>query len=236
MNKIILNLFSEANITVSGMAIENLSGYYDLLLEYNSKFNLTSITEPEDVVVKHFIDSAFIVKYFPDLFKKKVMDIGTGAGFPGLVLAILEPCAQLTLLEPNKKKIQFLNSVIKQLKLNNVSIINCRAEELGHDSLYREQFDIVVSRALATINILLEYMIPFLKINGSAICYKSKLIDEEIKKADNAFEVLFSELTDIYSFSLPRNFGDRSLVIIKKILDTDSRYPRRNGIPSKRPL
>ncbi len=234
-NKII-GIFNEFGIDIDENISNKLGTYYETLLEYNAKFNLTTITEYNEVVIKHFLDSASIIKFSPDIIDGKIIDVGTGAGFPGLVIAILCRGLGVTLVEASKKKVDFLQIVCKKLSLNNVKIVNGRIEEIGRDTRYREKFDFSVSRAVARLNILVEYLLPLVSCGGGVICYKSGNYKEELREAENAISILGGEYKNTFAFELPENMGERNLVLIGKIRETDSKYPRRVGIPAKRPL
>jgi 16S rRNA (guanine527-N7)-methyltransferase len=211
--------------------------YYDLLIEWNQKINLTTIVEKNEVWIKHFIDSCSLFdKYsIEELSDKTLIDVGTGAGFPGIPLAIMCPDLHITLLDSLNKRIQFLEIVKNTIGLKNVSTIHGRAEDFGKDSNYREQYDFAVSRAVANLSTLLEYCTPFIKDGGSFISYKSIRAEDELLEASNAFEVLNCNVADEYKFHLPDN-SDRSLLIIKKLGTTPVKYPRKAGMPTKRPL
>ena len=205
------------------------------LVEENKKMNLTSITEYEDVVWKHFLDSALIMKDSLWNGKNKVFDVGTGAGFPGIVLAILNPESEFVLLDSLNKRVDFLKQVCDKLKINNVTAIHGRAETYGQNERYRNQFDFVVSRAVAELPILMEYCVPFVKVNGYFVSYKGKKQEEEVKLAENAFHELSAKFDHLDKFSL-REKEERYLLFIRKVEETNSKYPRKEGKPKKKPL
>ena len=212
------------NISVTKENLASLAKYKDLLVEYNKKFNLTAIKSDEEIYLKHFYDSLTLIKaYSLNGGNLKLLDIGTGAGFPGLVLKIFYPDLELTLLDSNHKKIAFLEVVIKELNLKNVTCINSRAENLP--KTYREYFDIVTSRAVAHLRILLELSIPYLKIGGKLIAMKG-LSEDEIKESAKILEKLDSTIVDTIKFNLPIEGSNRSLVIIQKNKKTNEIYPR----------
>lgn len=211
------------NITVTKENLASLAKYKDLLIEYNKKFNLTAIKSDEEIYLKHFYDSLTLIKAYSLNGNLKLLDIGTGAGFPGIVLKIFYPDLELTLLDSNHKKIAFLEVVIKELNLKNVTCINSRAENLP--KTYREYFDIVTSRAVAHLRILLELSIPYLKIGGKLIAMKG-LSEEEIKESAKILEKLDSTIVDTIKFNLPIEGSNRSLVIIQKNKKTNEIYPR----------
>ena len=211
------------NISVTKENLASLAKYKDLLVEYNKKFNLTAIKSDEEIYLKHFYDSLTLIKAYSLNGNLKLLDIGTGAGFPGLVLKIFYPDLELTLLDSNHKKIAFLEVVIKELNLKNVTCINSRAENLP--KTYREYFDIVTSRAVAHLRILLELSIPYLKVGGKLIAMKG-LSEEEIKESAKILEKLDSTIVDAIKFNLPIEGSNRSLVIVQKNKKTNEIYPR----------
>ena len=211
------------NISVTQENLASLARYKDLLVEYNKKFNLTAIKSDEEIYLKHFYDSLTLIKAYSLNGNLKLLDIGTGAGFPGIVLKIFYPDLELTLLDSNHKKIAFLEVVIKELNLKNVTCINSRAENLP--KTYREYFDIVTSRAVAHLRILLELSIPYLKVGGKLIAMKG-LSEEEIKESAKILEKLASTIVDTIKFNLPIEGSNRSLVIIQKNKKTNEIYPR----------
>ena len=211
------------NISVTKENLASLAKYKDLLVEYNKKFNLTAIKSDEEIYLKHFYDSLTLIKAYSLNGNLKLLDIGTGAGFPGLVLKIFYPDLELTLLDSNHKKIAFLEVVIKELNLKKVTCINSRAENLP--KTYREYFDIVTSRAVAHLRILLELSIPYLKVGGKLIAMKG-LSEEEIKESAKILEKLDSTIVDTIKFNLPIEGSNRSLVIVQKNKKTNEIYPR----------
>ena len=211
------------NISVTKENLASLAKYKDLLVEYNKKFNLTAIKSDEEIYLKHFYDSLTLIKAYSLNGNLKLLDIGTGAGFPGIVLKIFYPDLELTLLDSNHKKIAFLEVVIKELNLKKVTCINSRAE--NSPKTYREYFDIVTSRAVAHLRILLELSIPYLKIGGKLIAMKG-LSEEEIKESAKILEKLDSTIVDTIKFNLPIEGSNRSLVIVQKNKKTNEIYPR----------
>lgn len=211
------------NISVTKENLASLAKYKDLLVEYNKKFNLTTIKSDEEIYLKHFYDSLTLIKAYSLNGNLKLLDIGTGAGFPGIVLKIFYPDLELTLLDSNHKKIAFLEVVIKELNLKKVTCINSRAENLP--KTYREYFDIVTSRAVAHLRILLELSIPYLKVGGKLIAMKG-LSEDEIKESAKILEKLDSTIVDTIKFNLPIEGSNRSLVIIQKNKKTNEIYPR----------
>lgn len=208
--------------------------YMQSLLEWNNKINLTAITIPEEIILKHFIDSLTIYKKL--IRGAKIIDVGTGAGFPGIPLAIIDENLKITLNDSLNKRLIFLTEVKKQLKLDNIEIIHARAEEIGQNKKYREKFDYATSRAVANLSTLSEYLLPLVKINGKCICMKASNIEEELNQAQNAIKVLGGEVTDIEKFKLPQSDIDRTIITISKTKNTPNKYPRKAGTPSKDPI
>ena len=224
----------EFNIEINEEQIKSFEKYMNLLLKWNEKINLTAITQPEEVKLKHFVDSLTVLKYIND--DDRVIDIGTGAGFPGIPLKIMKKNAKITLLDSLNKRINFLNIVIETLNLSNIQAIHGRAEEIARNKLYREKYDVAVSRAVANLSTLTEYMLPFVKVGGKCICMKGANVNEELKKAKNAIKELGGEVERVDNFYLSDNDNERNIIVIKKIKETKSKYPRKAGTPSKEPL
>ena len=208
--------------------------YMQLLLEWNNKINLTAITIPEEIILKHFIDSLTIYKKL--IRGAKIIDVGTGAGFPGIPLAIIDENLKITLNDSLNKRLIFLTEVKKQLKLDNIEIIHARAEEIGQNKKYREKFDYATSRAVANLSTLSEYLLPLVKVNGKCICMKASNIEEELNQAQNAIKLLGGEVTEIEKFKLPQSDIDRTIITISKTKNTPNKYPRKAGTPSKDPI
>lgn len=208
--------------------------YMNLLLEWNEKINLTAIIEPQEVILKHFVDSITINKYLSGI--SNVMDIGTGAGFPGIPLKMIHPEIQFTLVDSLNKRILFLEDVCKKLNLNDIECLHARAEELAKDKKYRQVYEVVTSRAVARLSTLLEYMIPFVKIGGKCICMKGANIEEELQEANKAIEVLGGSIESVDRLLLPDSDMERNIIVIKKVKETPNTYPRKAGIPSKQPI
>ena len=236
---------SEFGIELTEKQLNQFEEYFHLLIEWNEKMNLTAITEREDVYLKHFLDSLSIVKVFPELNETvnsgefSLIDVGTGAGFPGIPLKILFPNAKVTLMDSLNKRITFLSEVVNTLNLNETGSIECihaRAEELAQNKEYREQYDLVVSRAVANLSTLTEYCLPFAKVGGYFIPYKSEKAGEEIAAAGNAIFLCGGTLKKEVSFILPGSDLKRSLIIIEKRQNTAKKYPRKAGMPAKNPL
>ena len=216
--------------------------FCDFLIEKNKVMNLTAVTDPKDIEIKHFIDSISSIPTINKLFKSKsdqksveIIDIGTGAGFPGMPLAIMMPQYQFTLADSLNKRIDFLKETVSLLKITNVIPIQGRADELGQGD-FRESFDLCVSRAVADMSVLLEYCLPLVKVGGYVLLYKSGDYKEELQKSEYAMELLGGKLIGVKEFSLPDTDMRRSLIQIEKINETPYKYPRRPGKPSKSPL
>lgn len=233
-SKELTKLASKIEIELSLDEIEKLYKFMNLLLEWNEKINLTAITEPEDIILKHFVDSITIKKYIKN--ENKVLDIGTGAGFPGIPLKIISSDTNFTLVDSLNKRIIFLNEVCDKLKLDKIENIHSRAEELAKNKKYREQYDIVTSRAVARLASLVEYMLPFVKVGGRCICMKGSNVDEELIEAKKAINVLGGKIEKVDKFLLPNSDIERNIVIIKKIKNTSSKYPRKPGTATKQPI
>lgn len=220
-----------SDIVLNERQIENLIKYLDLLIETNKVMNLTAIREEESILEKHFIDSLLLTKIIRE-DEKNIIDIGTGAGFPGLVLSIVYPDKNFLLVDSVKKKISFINTVIEKIGLKNVKTSTERAEELIKDN--REKFDVALCRGVANLRIILEYLIPFLKVNGRFL--PQKLNINELEESKNALKILNSEIVNIYNFRLPISRDERIILEIVKKSKTNKIYPRAVGIPSKKPL
>lgn len=224
-------------IVLTDKMLNALKMYKNLLLEWNDKINLTAITDEEEIFVKHFVDCLYCAKYITKE-DKKIIDVGTGAGFPGLVLAIYFPDKEFTLLDALNKRLVFLEDVIKKLDLKNVKLIHGRAEEIVRINNLYEEYDVAVSRAVAQLPILLEYISPYIKVNGKCIVMKGDNVDEEIKLSSNALKILNLKLLkkNLYSYNVKNEEYKRSILEIKKINDTPKKYPRNYGKIKKKPL
>ena len=223
-------MFEKFNILLDVEKLEKFESYYNLLIEYNQKFNLTAITEREEVIVKHFIDSVLGVD---NVNGNKLIDIGSGGGFPAIPLRIMRGDVMLTMLEATGKKCEFLKTVVDKLELVGSTILNGRAEDIAKNPLYREQFDVCTARAVARLNTLCEYCMPFVKVGGYFVAYKGDA-EEEIIEAKNAIKVLGGKIEKVETFDLLG--AKRQIVVIKKIKNTPSLYPRGNGKERKKPL
>ncbi len=229
------NMAKKMGIELKDEEVSDFYKYMNLLIKWNENVNLTAITEPNDIIVKHFIDSLTIQKYITK--KSAIIDIGTGAGFPGVPIGIINSDCNVTLMDSLNKRIKFLNEVITTIKIDmNVKAIHARAEELAKNIQYREKYDIATSRAVASLNVLLEYMLPFVKVGGYAICMKGSNVDDEVMCCKKALSVLGGSIEKIDSFTLPGTDFARNIVVVKKVRKTSSKYPRKAGMPTKEPI
>lgn len=215
---------------------EQLNNFHKILCEWNEFMNLTGITEYNEVVIKHFVDSLAVNCVYS--FKKtdRVVDIGTGAGFPGIPLKIMYPDTRFTLLDSLNKRIKFLDEVIRINSLDGIETLHGRAEDYARDKNYREAFDVCVSRAVANLSTLSEYCLPYVKVGGVFISYKAGQLDEELKASERAIKLLGGEIKEVHKLTLPDTDIDRTFVVIKKTAATSRKYPRKAGLPSKEPL
>ena len=228
----------ELSVSLSGEQKEQFFRYYELLIQWNQVMNLTAITELSEVVTKHFTDSLLLVSTLPGIKTAAYhcIDVGTGAGFPGIPLKIAFPNLEITLLDSLNKRVGFLNEVIKELGLTGISAVHGRAEDFGRDNKYREQYDLCVSRAVANMSTLSEYCLPFVKTGGFFIPYKSGKSEEEVKQAASAVKKLGGEMGEIVTHILPGTDVERTFIPVKKVGITPKKYPRKAGMPSKEPL
>lgn len=228
--------FKQLNIPYSSEIENKFIKYRDLLKEWNQKINITSIEDDEEIYVKHFLDSILLLNKDNIDEKKSMIDVGTGGGFPGYPLKIVNNNYEVTLLDSLRKRIDFLEEVANNLQLKNVEFIHGRAEDFGQNKLYREKFDICVSRAVAPLNVLSEYCLPFVKVGGYFAAYKSENISPEIITSENAIKKLGGKIKEIREINLPGTDIVRKIVIIEKFETTNIKYPRKAGKPSKDPL
>ncbi len=226
----------QLDIALSGEQIDKFYKYFQLLIEKNKVMNLTAITEPYDVIEKHFIDSLSIVKAISLEKIQTVLDLGTGAGFPGIPLKIAFPQLNITLVDSLNKRIKFLNEVIEELDLEQIEAIHARAEDIAKKEQYREQYDLCVSRAVANLSTLSEYCVPFVHIGGLFAAYKGENVDEEMHGVKKALDVLGADIESIEQFRLPGSDIERKMVVVRKVRKTPKKYPRKAGLPSKEPL
>jgi 16S rRNA (guanine527-N7)-methyltransferase len=229
---------SRLGIDLTPAQMDRFQTYYQELTDWNSRMNLTAITDYEEVQLKHFLDSLTVAPALPQPQSPdfRLIDVGSGGGFPGLPLKIAFPQLQLVLLESTNKKADFLRHIVKILSLEGVSVITGRAEETAHLPDYRERFDAAVARGLAEMNILAELTLPFCIVGGHLIAHKKGDIDNELSQSLKAIEILGGRLIEVKSVNLPEFNDKRFLVIVEKVADTPLRFPRRSGIPAKRPL
>lgn len=232
----LIDNMNELSINLTEIQIHQFLKYYELLIDWNKIINLTTITEFEDVVIKHFIDSITLSKAVDLSNRKTIIDIGTGAGFPGIPLKILFPNLEITLMDSLNKRVNFLNNVIDELDLEGIYTLHGRAEDYAKDTKYREQYDFGISRAVANLSTLSEYCLPYIKLEGLFISYKSGKIQEESTNADRAIKLLGGEFNRQVDFTLGNSNFYRNLYIIKKTSKTNMKYPRKAGLPNKNPL
>ena len=235
-HKLLERGLSQLNIQFTDKQIEQFMKYYDLLIEKNKVMNLTAITDLNEVMTKHFLDSVLISNVLDMSDYSTLVDMGTGAGFPGIPIKILFPHLKVTLIDSLNKRLKFLNDVISELELDKIETVHGRAEDLGHNDLYREKYDLCVSRAVANLSTLSEYCIPFIKKSGVFASYKASDSEEEINISKNAITILGGSISKICEIDLPGTEVKRNIVIIKKDKCTPKKYPRKAGTPSKEPL
>ncbi len=249
-NETFVQLLNKVSVTASEEQVAQFKQYYEILVEWNSFMNLTGITEYDEVLVKHFVDSVAVKKAIVDISKEdesigellsfdndmSVIDVGTGAGFPGLPLKIAFPGSKVYLLDSLNKRVKFLGEVIDKLGLKGITAAHGRAEDAARQGDLRENFTVGVSRAVANLATLSEYVLPFVKTGGYFIAYKSGEIDEELQGAKKAIQVLGGEVKHVYKFALPDTDIERSFVFIKKTGSTPKKYPRKSGLPGKEPI
>lgn len=226
--------FTKTNILLDQSQLKQFFEYMNYLLQENQKINLTAIVEPEEIIIKHFIDSVSILKYISK--DSRIIDVGTGAGFPGIPLKILQKDEEIVLLDSLNKRINFLNDVVELLHLEKVKAIHARVEEFSQIKGYRESFDVAVSRAVAPLNVLVEYLLPLTKINGMCICMKGANVIEEINDSKKAIELLGGKIEKVEEFNLIDTEYKRNNIIISKVKETPKNYPRKVGKPAKEPI
>ena len=228
------NLSKEINVLLNEEQLDKFYKYMNLLLEWNEKMNLTAITDEDGIILKHFVDSLTVLEYLKDA--KSIIDVGTGAGFPGIPISIMNSDKNIVLMDSLNKRINFLNDVVEKLILDNARTVHSRAEDLGQNNMHRQKYDVVISRAVANLTTLVEYMLPLTKVGGICICMKGQEIVDEIKNSEYAIELLGGEIETIDEFCLPNSDMKRNIIIIRKIKNTDRKYPRKAGMPSKEPI
>ena len=227
--------FQTQKIDVSEKQCKKFFEYMKLLIEWNEKINLTAIVEPGQVITKHFLDSLTILNYIGTK-QQKIIDVGTGAGFPGIPIKIMDDLSEITLIDSLNKRINFLQEVINKNNLKNIRAIHGRAEDFGQDKLYREKYDVCVARAVAPMNILVEYLLPFARVNGICICMKGANIEEELEEAKKAINLLGGKIEKVESFGLSGSEDRRNIIIIRNISKTPKQYPRKAGTAKKYPI
>lgn len=222
------------NIELSESKIRDFFTYMEELVEWNKKINLTAIVEMDEVIDKHFVDSLTISQYIDD--NESIIDVGTGAGFPGIPLKIARDSLKIDLLDSLNKRIIFLNEIINKLELKNIIAIHSRAEDESNKKEKRESYDIAVSRAVANLPVLLEYLLPFVKLGGKCICMKGMNIEEEVNNSKKALKELGGEIEEIKKLQLPNTDATRNIIIVRKIANTPKKYPRKSGTATKNPI
>ena len=232
--KIFIEEAKKFSINLEKQQIEAFYKYMKLLLEWNEKINLTAITNEKEIIVKHFVDSLTINKYLKQA--KNLADIGTGAGFPGIPIKIMNPNLKITLVDSLNKRVNFLQEIIKELKLPNVEAVHSRAEDIGKDKKYREKFDVVTSRAVANMSVLSEYLLPLVKVGGQCICMKGSEIEEELENSKYAIKILGGKIEKVEKFEISDEHMGRNIILIKKQEHTPNAYPRKAGMPAKKPI
>lgn len=227
---------TDLGISLSEEQLAQFIKYYELLIEKNRVMNLTAITDFQEVIQKHFLDSLSLVKVLEKNPAGKILDIGTGAGFPGIPIKIAFPDCSMTLVDSVNKKIGFIQEVVQDLGLHNIDAFHGRVEDLGHDVSHREQYNLVVSRAVAALPVLVEYCLPFVKIGGAFLSYKSVKVDEELSAGKKAIQVLGGRLEKDMRFQLPGTEIERAFLLMKKEKPCPKKYPRKAGTPTRMPI
>jgi len=224
---------AEYGVSLDDLKLSSLLKFKDILMEWNEKMNLTAIEEDRDVIIKHFVDSLSIMPFLADVHS--IIDVGTGAGFPGIPLKIARPSLEVVLLDSLEKRIHFLNTAITSLELRDITAVHLRAEDAGASALYREKFDAAAARAVAALPVLLEYCLPLVKIGGIFIAMKGNS-SPEIVASSRALDILGAKLEEVKEFTLPGSDMRRNIIIVRKLRQTPTKYPRKAGKPSKEPL
>ena len=233
-NQYFKEMLEKINVKLNDKQIEDFYCYMNELVEWNKNINLTAITEQNEVIQKHFIDSLTILKYLED--NSRIIDVGTGAGFPGIPLKVSNETLDITLLDSLNKRILFLDNIIEKIRLSKIKTVHSRVEDAAINPQYREKYDVATSRAVAQLNVLLEYLLPLVRVGGKCICMKGGNIEEELQNSKKALEILGGKVENIESFELPNSDIKRNIIIIKKVKNTPKAYPRKAGTPSKKPL
>ena len=234
LRDLLLEKLDIINVKINKNQIEQFNLYMQLLLDWNKKINLTAITEENEIILKHFVDSLTALKHVGE--NDRIIDVGSGAGFPGIPIAIMMPNIKITLLDSLNKRINFLNEVKDKLALKNVETIHSRSEDCGKDKKYREKYDVAIARAVANLSTLSEYLLPFVKLGGKMICMKGSEIEQEVINAKKAIKKLGGKIDLIEDFYLPGSDIKRNIIISKKINKTPDNYPRKAGTPGRDPL
>ncbi|HYF82265.1 MAG TPA: 16S rRNA (guanine(527)-N(7))-methyltransferase RsmG [Clostridia bacterium] len=234
--EVLINGMKELGVDVSHETVERLLTFMKIMLEWNEKVNLTAITEEREVVIKHFLDSVTCLSTGYIKNGMAVIDVGTGAGFPGVPLKILKDDLKMTLLDSLNKRIIYLNDVAKKLNLRNINIVHSRAEEAGSSKDHREAYDIVLSRAVAAMNVLCEYCLPLAKVGGFFLCQKGPDIKDEMKEADSAIKILGGKVREVREYQLPFSDIKHNIIVIEKVTATPTKYPRKPGKPAASPI
>jgi len=230
------SMLAEKGITLSPIQLEQYNQYYETLVEWNEKMNLTAITEREAVYLKHFFDSISAAFYFDFTKPLKICDVGAGAGFPSIPIKIAFPNINITIVDSLNKRIHFLEHLAKELKLENVRFIHDRAETFGKNPQHREQYDVVMARAVARMSVLTELCLPLVKIGGTFIAMKAQSADEELQAGKKAITVMGGKVEQTHSFLLPIEESERKILLVKKVKSTPKQYPRKPGTPNKTPV
>lgn len=236
MDNLLMDSLSKMDFNIDEEKINQLNKYYEMLVEKNKVMNLTAITEYDEVVIKHFVDSLAISKVYDMIPIKNIIDVGTGAGFPGMVLKIFYPDIQFTLLDSLNKRVGFLKEVADELSLNKIESVHGRAEDYARQTNHREKYDLCVSRAVANLSTLAEYSLPFVKKGGYFVAYKAEDCLDEVKSAEKAISMLGGKIEDTVMYKIPNSDITRAFVIIKKVNNISGKYPRKAGLPAKEPL
>lgn len=229
-------IIEKTSIQLTDKQIKQFEKYYEMLIETNKVMNLTAITDRNEVIEKHFIDSLLCIKAINLDGFKSLIDVGTGAGFPGIPLKIAFPHLEVTLMDSLNKRVGFLHDVIEELELENIEAIHDRAEDMARNPEYREQFDLCVSRAVANLAVLSEYCLPFIKVGGAFLSYKSSKVESEIVEAANAIDILGGKIESYEKFCLPGTDMERTILVIRKEKNTPEKYPRKPGAVQKKPI
>ncbi|SET72116.1 16S rRNA m(7)G-527 methyltransferase [Natronincola peptidivorans] len=236
INKLLMEGSSQLGVKIEEEQTKKFIKYKELLLEWNQKMNLTAIEEEREVIIKHFLDSISCVQVNQLENKGRMIDVGTGAGFPGIPLKVIFPKLKLTLLDSLNKRINFLKEVCLQLELTEVEFVHGRAEDYGQNKAYRENYEYAIARAVAPLNILAEYCLPFVKIGGYFICQKGKALEDELIEGEKAVKILGGKIVDKKDITLPFSDITHNILVIEKIKQTSTKYPRKAGKPSKNPI